>query len=124
MKKFLLGVAVALTLTFSCGIANAHTALISANPGAGVTLKKLPSRITLKFADPLFVLGKSLINRVSVVDPKGVLITTAKNQTHGAILTNTLNLRWKRGGVYRVSYRVSAEDGHVVTGHYTFTIKN
>ena len=102
--------------------ASAHTVLIASNPTKGAAIKVLPTKITLKFADPLLTLGKRAINVVVVSDSKVRVITTGKNLVKGAILTDPLSVANPIAGIYKVSYRVSAQDGHIVTGSYTFTL--
>ncbi len=124
MRRAISVVAIALYLSATAPSAGAHTVLISANPVVGSIIKELPVKITLKFADPLLTLGKQIINRVRVVAPNGQIISLNKDQTHGTTVVNLLRPYLTSVGIYKVSYRVSAQDGHVVTGTYTFTLKN
>lgn len=124
MKKFT-------TLTFALALvvagsssASAHTVLIASTPIKGSKVKTLPTRITLKFADPLLTLGKRAINRVLVADPKGSVITTGEDLVKGAVLTDPIVDAKPINGIYKVSYRVSAQDGHIVTGTFFFTLQN
>ncbi len=104
--------------------ANAHTVLISSNLIPNSTITQFPKEITLTFGDPLLVLGKRLINSVQVINPKGKVITGATNRVKGAVLTNTFVLKNLVSGKYRVSFRVVAQDGHVVVGSFLFSVKN
>ena len=122
MKKFLVAVSAFTLLGISS--ASAHTVLISSNPGKGSTVKVLPSKITLKFADPLLTLGKRAINKVVVTAPDNSVVTVGNDQVKGATLTDSLLNTQAIKGKYKVSYRVSAEDGHIVTGSFTFTLQN
>ena len=65
-----------------------------------------------------------MINKVVVTDPMKMVISGTANKVKGAVLTNTLSDSMPMSGKYLVSYRVSAEDGHIVTGQFTFTLKN
>jgi len=105
-------------------VASAHTVLISSNPGKGSTIKIWPGKITLKFADPLLTLGKRAINKVVVTDPDNFLVSTGVTTVKGAILTAPLVNVTPVTGTYKVSYRVSAQDGHIVTGSFTFKLQN
>jgi len=105
-------------------VASAHTVLISSNPGKGSTIKIWPSKITLKFADPLLTLGKQAINKVVVTDPDNFLVSTGVTNVKGAVLTVPLVNVTPVTGKYKVSYRVSAQDGHIVTGSFTFKLQN
>ncbi len=122
MKKFLVAVSAFTLLGISS--ASAHTVLISSNPGKGSTVKVLPSKITLKFADPLLTLGKRAINKVVVTAPDNSIVTVGNDQVKGATLTDSLLNTKAIKGKYKASYRVSAEDGHIVTGSFTFTLQN
>lgn len=123
MKRVLLG-AIALCLITGAPTASAHTALISSIPAIGATIKELPSKITLRFADRLLTLGKTVINRVTVTNSRNAIITSKREVTQGFTLSSVLNTKFPHLGIYTVIYRVAAEDGHLVTGSYTFTLKN
>ncbi len=124
MKKPLSVITAALVLFAGTATANAHTVLVYSNPKSGAIIKSLPKSITLRFAEPLLTLAGQVINKVSVTDQNGSVVTTGKNLSSGAVLTNTFKSIAAKKGIYRVSYRVSAQDGHVVIGSYTFTLKN
>ena len=124
MRKLkILALTVAIMAT-GVAAASAHTVLIASNPAKGSTLKVLPAKITLKFADPLLVLGKRAINRVVVTDPRSKVVTTGKDIVKGAVLTDPLADANPIVGIYKVDYRVSAQDGHIVTGSFTFKLGN
>jgi len=123
IKRLLLGVIV-LCLIAQTPTASAHTVLISSTPAIGATIKELPSKITLRFADRLLTLGKRVINRVTVTNSRNSIITSKREVTQGFTLSNVLNHKSPHLGIYTVIYRVAAEDGHLVTGSYTFTLKN
>jgi methionine-rich copper-binding protein CopC len=101
----------------------AHTSLITSNPARGSVILKLPSKIALTFDDSLLTLGKTAINRVVVTDPTGVVITSGIDVVKGAVVTDAFKAGQSSRGKYTVSYRVSALDGHIVTGKFTFTLK-
>jgi methionine-rich copper-binding protein CopC len=124
MNKKSLAISVSALTLLGISSASAHTVLISANPSKGAIVKSLPTKITLKFADPLLTLGKKVINRVTVIDPSNTVITSGDDLTRGALLTDSLKSVAPKVGVYKVSYRVSAQDGHIVTGAFTFTLQN
>ena len=104
--------------------ASAHTVLISSNPSKGSTVKALPAKILLKFAERLLTLGKRAINKVVVTDPDNFLVSTGVNYVKGATLSAPLVTATPITGIYKVSYRVSAQDGHIVTGSFTFKLQN
>lgn len=123
MKIRILVTTLALSLgILSAPVASAHTVLISSSPAAGSTIAQLPESITLTFANPLLTLGQEKVNTVTVVDPMGMTITSGDNMVHGAVLSNVLSPAMVMGGVYKVNFRVAAQDGHVLTGNFIFTV--
>ncbi len=124
MKKLFIGAIAILVIVVGTSTASAHTVLIASTPSKGSTVKVLPNKITLKFADPLLTLGKRAINLVVVTDPMNTVITTGKNLVKGAVLTDPIVDAKPLSGAYKVSYRVSAQDGHIVTGAFSFTLQN
>ncbi len=124
MKKLFIGAIAILVIVVGTSTASAHTVLIASTPSKGSTVKVLPNKITLKFADPLLTLGKRAINLVVVTDPKNTVITTGRNLVKGAVLTDPIVDAKPLSGMYKVSYRVSAQDGHIVTGAFSFTLQN
>ena len=124
MKRVTVGLLALSLLVTGVTTAFAHTVLISSNPSKGSTIKVLPAKITLKFADPLLTLGKRAINNVVVTSPNNSLVTTGVDIVKGALLTAPLKNRAAIMGTYKVSYRVSAQDGHIVTGSFTFKLQN
>ncbi len=124
MKKVLVVTIAILFTVVGTTAAFAHTVLIASTPTKGSTVQILPTKITLKFADPLLTLGKRAINLVIVTDPKNKVITTGQNLVKGALLTDPIIDTKPVNGIYKVSYRVSAQDGHIVTGVFSFRLQN
>lgn len=97
--------------------AGAHTELIEASPGPGAVVEVAPSHIILMFdnavqpANDAVVVSAADGSRMSrddlIVDPSNVL---------------TESLRPLTAGTYAVSYRVVANDSHVVEGTYQFSV--
>jgi methionine-rich copper-binding protein CopC len=116
---------ISLTALFSFSLsstASAHTVLIASSPGIDQKLKALPNKITLTFADPLLQLEGKSINQVTVTDPMNMNDVRGKSTVHGAILSAELGASMKMDGLYKVDFRVVAQDGHVVTGTYNFYV--
>ncbi len=124
MKRIAIGLMTISLLITGISTASAHTVLISSNPSKGSTVKALPAKILLKFAEPLLTLGKRAINKVVVTDPDNFLVSTGVNYVKGATLSAPLVTATPITGIYKVSYRVSAQDGHIVTGSFTFKLQN
>ena len=99
----------------------AHTVLISSTPAVGSTINGLPDSITLKFANPLLQIKGQSINTIQVLDPMKLQIASKPTISENT-LSATLNERMKMAGGFSVSYRVAAQDGHVVTGNFSFTV--
>jgi hypothetical protein len=124
MKKVMTGILAGVLTLAGVSVASAHTVLIYSNPAKGSSMKVLPTKITLKFADPLLTLGKRAINRVVVTDSSGAVITTGADLVKGATLTDPFVSKKLEPGLFKVSYRVSAQDGHIVIGAFDFTLLN
>ena len=124
MKKSITLLLTVAIIVVGTSTASAHTVLIASNPAKGSIIKVLPAKITLKFADPLLTLGKRVINMVIVTGPTSKVVTTGKDTVKGAVLTDSMITTHAAIGIYKVSYRVSAQDGHIVTGSFTFTLLN
>lgn len=96
--------------------ADAHTALTSSDPAKDSTQTVPPAAIMLTYADPVRFPG------VVVRDAKGGHHESGKptavdNHVHQQVAGPLAP------GVYTVGWRVVAEDGHPVTGEFTFTVK-
>ena len=114
--------AIALLAVIGIPAASAHTVLIGSDPAAGSTVSELPEQITLTFANDLLTLGSHTLNQVLVTDPMGQVVTSSQNQVKGAVLTNVLAPTMLMDGKYSVRFRVVAQDGHVVTGNFSFSV--
>ena len=99
--------------------ASAHTVVVSASPAENAILEDLPSTISITFAEELIDIGDS--NSISVVDQSGSELALVKPQVSGAVLTSALSPTQSLG-LFKVSYRAVAADGHVITGKYEFTV--
>lgn len=121
-KRSLIWLILLTIFTSGLSTASAHTVLIGSDPTANSTVTRLPEQITLTFADSLLVLGAHTINEVQVIDPMGLVITSKNNVVKGAKLSNVLTPKMVMAGHYHVSFRVVAQDGHVITGTYIFSV--
>lgn len=121
MKKVLL-ISLSMLILTSPG-AFAHTSLVNSNPAPSAVLSKLPSKISISFDDQLLTLGKTVINHIVVTDPTGVVITSGVDVVKGAVLSDAFKMGQSSKGKYSVSYRVSAQDGHIASGKFTFSVK-
>ena len=101
--------------------ASAHTVIVSANPEENAILEVLPSVISITFAEELIDIGDS--NSISVVDQAGSELALTKPLVSGSVLTSELSPKVEIG-LFKVSYRAVAADGHVITGNYEFTVSS
>ncbi|MGH7362520.1 MAG: copper resistance CopC/CopD family protein [Candidatus Methylomirabilales bacterium] len=113
----LLGVAAALVLAFPA-LAGAHAFLVRTSPQAGERLTSSPSALTLQFSGSIVPGSEEL----SVRTPQGAAVEVGPGELlNGATALRTA-LPPAMGGVYVVSWRVLAEDGHVSLGEFAFGV--
>jgi methionine-rich copper-binding protein CopC len=97
--------------------ASAHTVLTATDPAADSTVNAGPARVTATFNEqlqPTFV-------AMTVVGPDGNLWSQGDAKVDGA--TASVGLRpLGPSGRYTVNYRVTSDDGHVVSGSWSFTV--
>lgn len=95
----------------------AHDYLVSSNPAANSTQRGALSRVSLTFGEP--ALTKPSPPVVEVVGPDGKHYETGCTQSEGTLISVPVALG--ADGVYTVTWRVVSDDGHPVTGTFTFT---
>lgn len=104
-------------LVIGTPVAAAHTALTATDPVADSTVDAGPSRVTATFSEPL----QPTFASMTVVGPDGNLWSQGDAAVNGA--TAGVGLRpLGPSGRYTVNYRVTSQDGHVVTGSWSFTV--
>ena len=94
----------------------AHASLVKSEPADGAVLADPPGAVTLVFDDAI----ESAFTEVVVLDAEGT--HQERGEPHVAGDTVTQPLAIIGAGVFRVSYRVAAADGHPVTGTLTFVV--
>jgi len=99
--------------------ASAHTVIVTASPAENAILEVLPSTISITFAEELIDISDS--NSIEVTDQAGSNLALTKPMVTGAVLTSELSPTQSLG-LFKVSYRAVAADGHVITGKYEFTV--
>ncbi len=107
-----------LSLSFLGGAvpASADAALVSTDPSDGAVLENAPDSLTLSFNSTLL----DGIAEVAVSNSAGELVTGVIAESAG---TEVIAF-WPAdlpGGTYKVAYRIVAEDGHPVTGSFSFS---
>ncbi len=98
--------------------ASAHTVLTGTDPAADTTLDAGPARVTATFNEDL----QPTFAAMTVVGPDGNLWSQGDTVVAGA--TASVALRpLGPSGRYTVNYRVTSDDGHVVSGAWSFTVR-
>lgn len=94
----------------------AHDELVSVEPADGSTVGAPPDHVTLTFEEPAVALGTV----VEVKSPDGSVVSTGD-----AVLVDSTVSQAIAGdlpaGAYTVTWRVTSQDGHAVSGTFGFT---
>lgn len=111
----LVAAGIAAVLALAPRPASAHATLTSSSPQPGQRLQTAPGVVVLTFSQPLNI----QLSRASVVAPGGA-------STHqGSVSESEIRIPLSSGapGVYEVRWTsVSAEDGHVLSGDFSFGV--
>lgn len=102
---------------FGMPSAVAHTALISSDPAADATLTAGPNRVSATFNEDL----QPTFAAMTVVGPDGALWSSGDAEVRGAVASVAVRPLGPSGR-YTVNYRVTSDDGHVVSGSWSFTV--
>ena len=95
--------------------ASAHTELLGGSPAAGSRVDHPVGRVTLRFEDAVLPDGLDV-----VVRGPGGDVTRGRPQVSGAVVTVPVTLT--RAGRHTVAFRVTGDDGHLVSGSYGFRV--
>lgn len=109
-------------LTGSSSNAFAHAEFIASNPKVNSTVKSLPVTIWAEFGEKLMVIGEKNPNSISVTDSLKMKVNSGPAIVSGSRISTKLKPGLS-AGKYQVSYRIVSEDGHVVSGKFSFTYK-
>ncbi len=96
------------------GPADAHDELRSTTPGKDQQVAAAPGRVVLRFAEPVQATG----TRVVVKGPGGA--TVSQDLKVAGDDVSVAVHRPAPSGSYRVVWRVTSQDGHPVSGSFTF----
>lgn len=105
----------ALTLALATP-ARAHTDLVSSTPAAGDTVTAAPATIELTFSEPPLQEGSAIV----VANEDGSPATSGAATLSGS----TLSIPWPadlKPGKITLTWRIAADDGHVLTDEISFT---
>lgn len=96
--------------------AQAHDRLSTTAPADGATVAAAPTSVVLTFEEPAVALG----SKVLVTGPGGAVVSTGDPQFVDDTVTQQLTGDLP-AGTYRVEWRVTSDDGHPVSGTFTYT---
>ena len=112
---------VALFVFILSGASNAfaHAQLITTYPMVNSELELLPSRITLEFGEEMLDFSDG--NQIKVINPEGEEISSGATLLNGAMVYREISTD-AIPGIYKVNYRAISNDGHKVSGEFTFSV--
>lgn len=119
LTLLLVSVAVAVVAVFApAAPAFAHDELSSTDPADGTTLDTLPAQLTLTFSGTVSAdLGG---NQVSVMDAAGTSLADGDPVVADNVMTQPL--AGDATGAVTVVWRIVSEDGHPISGQFSFTV--
>lgn len=115
--RALLALLMLAALLLTAAPAAAHTALVGTDPAADTTLPTGPARVTATFNETL----QPTFAAMTVVGPDGNLWSQGDATVRGASVGVDLRPLGPAGR-YTVNYRVTSQDGHVVSGSWSFSV--
>lgn len=96
------------------GVAAAHDVLERTSPAAGTTVDRMPQTVKLTFSEEPLDIGTQVV----VSGPRGP-VSSGAPKIDGRDVTQAVSPS-SPAGDYTVSYRVTSDDGHPVTGTFGF----
>jgi methionine-rich copper-binding protein CopC len=111
-------VAGALALGFGAGPAAAHAVLEKTSPADGSTVSAAPASVSLTFDEA----PQTKFSAVHVTGPDGQRKDNGPITVANAVLTEQLGGS-RPAGRYVVDWRVISDDGHPVSGQFSFTAR-
>ena len=120
MKRTIKSLLLAVLITFAgTTSAFAHAKVLSTTPSAGSILTDWPSQVSIRFDEPILKLSGAVVDWAYVKNSQGRRVDTGNPKVSGAFLTVGLKSSAK-SGKYSVQYRAVSDDGHPVSGIFTF----
>jgi methionine-rich copper-binding protein CopC len=105
-------------LMLAASTASAHSEIASTTPRAGAVVSSLPRTVTLTFSGRL--LG---VTRVRVLDARGRDHAASARLDPRDARRVRVRTRNPAAGAYRVRWAVRAEDGHPLSGTFSFRVR-
>ena len=96
--------------------ASAHTDVVSTSPIDGAVIDVTPAEISITFSEPPIEAGAAIL----LADVSGTELPLGEVKFEGAKISAAAPSDLPAGD-YLVTWRVSAEDGHALTGEFSFT---
>jgi methionine-rich copper-binding protein CopC len=97
-----------------------HFALTSSVPEADGTITEVPA-IQLTFTQVPQEEGRM----IRLLDPQGQMVTLGSiHMDDERVMSAHVETEELGGGIYTVAWRGAGDDGHFVTGEYTFTLRS
>ncbi|MEN9992494.1 MAG: hypothetical protein RLY83_64 [Actinomycetota bacterium] len=116
VKKILVTFALLLASFSSIAPASAHTEIDHTSPAAGTTVAAGVQTISVEFSDKILDLADS--SEIVVTDANGDAVELSCVEVKKTSLNAEVYLATE--GEYRVVWRTVAEDGHPITGKFSF----
>ena len=95
-------------------LASAHDVLERSNPSDGAVVNTLPDTVELAFAEAPLAVGTQIV----VTGPTGN-VSEGSPTIEGSVVRQKIAAS-APGGDYTVTYRVTSDDGHPVSGTFSF----
>lgn len=95
-----------------------HAALKTSSPASGATVAALPAFVKITFSEPI-----GSVSSVRLLDAKGKghVVTAGLNPRNAAqVMAKT---KASAPGTYTAKWAIVSDDGHKITGTFTFKVK-
>ena len=113
MKQLVLAALVGIWATSAV----AHSPLKTTTPGNGAVVSEAPTEISLDFK------GKIRLTRVSVSTAGQDSVDLNLGASKGFVSSYTLPFQASGDGTYQIDWRGLGDDGHALTGSFSFSVK-
>ncbi len=113
----LLLAAMTIAAILTAQLASAHATRVSAEPADHAVLTAGPAQVSATFNERL----QTTFSAMTVVGPDGNVWSTGDPTVQGAVVSVGVRPLGPAGS-YTVNYRVTSEDGHVVSGSWSFQL--
>jgi methionine-rich copper-binding protein CopC len=118
VKKTLATLALLLLGFVSVPAASAHTEIDHTSPAAGSSVEAGTQTVSVGFTDKILDLANS--SEIVITDPDGNEVPTSCLEVQNTALNE--EAFFGTAGDYKAVWRTVAEDGHAISGDFTFTV--